>query len=82
MLQTDLAATLGEAMQKAVAAEQLLTEQLAYAVLERDHPARHRPGSWAWHVGTIKKELADAQMTTDALARSLNRVRATQPKDQ
>jgi hypothetical protein len=70
---TELASLLGEALAKAVAAEQAITEQLAFMVLERDHPRVHRQGTFQFQVTRLKGELAEAQAITDALRVSLAR---------
>jgi hypothetical protein len=70
---TEILTTISEALAKAVAVEDELTEQLAYMVLERDHPRVRRSGTFEYQVKRLKGELVEAHATTDALAKSLAR---------
>jgi hypothetical protein len=78
-MNSPLITTVMEAHQHAVAAEQSLIEELAYAVLKRDHPSRIRQGTHPWRVIQIKGDLEAAASTTDALSKALQRVRACHP---
>ena len=78
-MNTELMTVVAEAYQHALAAEQQLIDELAHAVLKRDHPRRVRQGTHDWKVIQIKGDLEAAESTTDALAKSLARVRAARP---
>lgn len=70
---TELTSLLGEALAKASATEDAITEMLAHMVLEREHPHVRRTGTYAFQVSRLKGELAEAQAVTDALRVSLAR---------
>ena len=73
----ELKTTLKEAIAKASHQEMLIADQLAHAVLERDHTGGTHSSTWADQVAQQETALLAKQRTVDALKLALSRLPET-----